>query len=208
MYVAESRREWRKSTAPRAEPWGATADATFGAYMTDPREPSGASQEPTTASLGLSGTGAERAESSLVDGEPVPLAGGQLLAAISTRIVANMREHYGRGPMSVKTHAFDDVVVLIMREIGFTTLEKTIMEAGEPNHVIAMREDFQRSMAAAYKESIKQLTGRNVLAFLSKAHVNPDIIVEIFFIDGPLPGVAATKITKPGLDPKLRPGPR
>jgi hypothetical protein len=26
--------------------------------------------------------------------------------------------------MSVKTHAFDDVVVIIMREIGFTALEK------------------------------------------------------------------------------------
>jgi uncharacterized protein YbcI len=144
----------------------------------------------------LPDTGAEQAESALGDGKPAPLAGGRLLAAISTSIVAIMREHYGRGPIKAKTHAFDDVVVVIMRGTGFTALEKTIMEAGEPDRVIAMREDFQRLMAARYKQTIEQLTGRNVVAFISRAHVNPDIIVEIFFIDGPLRGLSATEITK------------
>src|SRR3989442_15130972 len=32
------------------------------------------------------------------------LAGGQLLAAISTSIVGILREHYGRGPMKAKTY--------------------------------------------------------------------------------------------------------
>jgi hypothetical protein len=71
------------------------------------------------------------------------------------------------------------------------------MDAGEPDRVIAMREDFQRIMAARYKQTLEQLTGRNVLACLSQADVNPDIIVEMFFIDGPLRGLGATEITKP-----------
>ena len=33
-----------------------------------------------------------------------PLAGGHLLAAISTSIVGIIREHYGRGPMKAKTY--------------------------------------------------------------------------------------------------------
>ncbi len=34
--------------------------------------------------------------------------GGRLLAAISEPIVANVRGHYGRGPMKARTYVFDD----------------------------------------------------------------------------------------------------
>ncbi len=63
----------------------------------------------------------------------------------------------------------------------------------------AMREDFQRVMADRYKHTIQELTGRKVLAFLSQAHVEPDITMEIFFIDGPLEGFGAVEITEPEL---------
>lgn len=84
-----------------------------------------------------------------------------------------------------------------MRGSGFTALEQTIMDSGEPERVVAMREDFQRVMEDRYKQTIKELTGRNVVAFLSQAHVEPDITVEMFFIDGPLPGFGAVEITQP-----------
>jgi uncharacterized protein YbcI len=127
------------------------------------------------------------------------LAGGNLLAAISTSIVAILREHYGRGPMRAKTYAVDDIIVVVMRGSGFTPLEQTIMDSGEPERVVAMREDFQRVMQGRYKQTIQQLTGRNVVAFLSQAHVEPDITVEMFFMDGPLPGFGAVEITEPDL---------
>lgn len=113
-------------------------------------------------------------------------SGGQLLAAISTSIVAILREHYGRGPIKAKTYALDDLIVVVMRGSGFTALEKTIMESGEPNRVVEMRHDFQRMMSKRFTDTIEALTHRNVVAFLSQAHVDPDITVEIFFIDGPL----------------------
>jgi uncharacterized protein YbcI len=128
---------------------------------------------------------------------PAPLAGGQLLAAISTSIVAILREHYGRGPMKAKTYAIDDIIVVVMRGSGFTALEKTIMDSGQPQRVVDMREDFQRVMATRYKDTIKELTGRNVVAFLSQAHVDPDITMEIFFMDGPLEGFGAVEIVQP-----------
>jgi uncharacterized protein YbcI len=123
------------------------------------------------------------------------LGGGRLLAAISTSIVKIVREHYGRGPMKAKTYALDDIIVVVMRGSGFTPLEKTIMESGEPERVIAMREDFQRVMAGRYTEKIEELTGCKVVAFLSQAHVEPDITMEVFFVDGPLPGFGALEIT-------------
>jgi uncharacterized protein YbcI len=131
------------------------------------------------------------------NGQSSPLAGGHLLAAISTSIVGILRDHYGRGPMKAKTYALDDIIVVVMRGSGFTALEQTIMDSGEPDRVIAMREDFQRVMADRYRQTIKELTGRHVVAFISQAHVEPDITVEMFFMDGPLAGFGAVEIIAP-----------
>jgi uncharacterized protein YbcI len=128
---------------------------------------------------------------------PQILGGGQLLAAISTKIVGILREHYGRGPMKAKTYALDDIIVVVMRGSGFTALEQTIMDSGQPERVIELREDFQRMMATRYRDMIEELTGRNVVAFLSQAHVEPDITMEIFFIDGPLEGFGAVELIEP-----------
>src|SRR5437763_13080040 len=130
------------------------------------------------------------------EGQPVPLAGGHLLSAISTGIVKLMREHYGRGPIKAKTYALDDIVVCVLRGSGYTPLEQTIMETGDGGRVVAMRENFQSMMASRYKDMIEELTGRNVVAFLSQAHVEPDITMEIFFVDGPLDGFGSMEIVE------------
>lgn len=128
---------------------------------------------------------------------PASLAGGQLLAAISTSVVAILRDHYGRGPMKAKTYALDDVIVVVMRGSGFTPLEQTIMNSGEPNRVVAMRHDFQNMMTKRFTETIEELTGRKVLAFLSQAHVEPDLTIEMFFVDRPLDGFGAVEVLEP-----------
>src|SRR5205807_10410527 len=142
------------------------------------------------------------------DASSTRLAGGHLLAAISTSIVGILREHYGRGPMKAKTYALDDLIVVVMRGSGFTALEQTIMDSGEPNRVIAMREDFQRVMATRYNETIRELTGRNGVAFLSQAHVEPDITMEIFFMDWPLPGFGALELVAREQGSRGQPGRR
>ena len=52
-------------------------------------------------------------------------------------------------------------------------------------------------MADRYKQTIEELTGRKVLAFLSQAHVEPDITMEIFFVDRPLDGFGALELVEP-----------
>lgn len=130
-----------------------------------------------------------------------PLEGGHLLSAISQGIVGLLRENYGRGPVKAKTYALDDIIVVVMRGSGFTPLEQTIMDSGEAEsakNVVAMRENFQRVIASRYKETIEKLTNRKVLAFLSQAHVEPDITIEIFFIDRPMEGFGAVEILDTG----------
>jgi uncharacterized protein YbcI len=121
-----------------------------------------------------------------------------MLAAISTRIVGLLREHYGRGPSRAKTYAMDDCIVCVLRN-GFTAHEQTIIESGEPDRVIEMRQDFQRMMERRYRETIESITGRRVVAFLSQAHLEPDITLEIFFLDRAMNGAGALDLNLPEL---------
>ena len=132
----------------------------------------------------------ERPESSAPDSQ---LSGGPLLSAISTRIVSILREHYGRGPMRAKTYVLDDLVVCVLRN-GFTAIEQTMVTSGEPERVVEMRRDFQRMMGDRYRGMIEELTGRNVIAFLSQAHIEPDITLEVFLLDAPLDGFGAAEL--------------
>jgi len=131
----------------------------------------------------------------MTEDEPVQpqLVGGELLAAISTKIVSILREHYGRGPMKAKTYVLDDLVVCVLRN-GFIAIEETMMQQGREKEVVEMRHEFQRMMGERYKQEIERLTGRNVVAFLSQAHVQPDITLEVFFMDEPLPGFGALEL--------------
>ena len=127
-----------------------------------------------------------------------PLAGGKLLAEITNRIVSLVREHCGRGPIKAKTYVLDNLVVCVLTDCGFTAIERTMMGGGEPERVLEMRRDFQRMMKVRYSEMIEELTGRKVLAFLSQAHVEPDLTIEMFLMDGPLAGFGALELVDPG----------
>jgi uncharacterized protein YbcI len=125
------------------------------------------------------------------------LSGGELLAEITNRIVALVREHYGRGPIKAKTYVLDNLIVCVLSN-GFTAIERTMMEGGEPDRVLEMRRDFQRLMKTRYSDLLEELTGRKLLAFLSQAHVEPDLTVEMFLMDGPAPGFGALELIDPG----------
>jgi uncharacterized protein YbcI len=90
----------------------------------------------------------------------------------------------------------DNLIVCVLTD-GFTAIERTMMEGGEPDRVLEMRRDFQRMMKQRYTAMIQELTGRTVLAFLSQAHVQPDLTIEIFLMDGPLAGFGALELVDP-----------
>jgi uncharacterized protein YbcI len=131
-----------------------------------------------------------------------PLMGGRLLAEITNRIVALMRQHFGRGPIKAKTYVLDNLIVCVLSD-GFTAIERTMIEGGEPDRVLEIRRDFQRMMEVRYSEMIQELTGRTVLAFLSQSHVEPDLTVEMFLMDGPIAGFGALELVDP---PQSEPG--
>jgi hypothetical protein len=90
--------------------------------------------------------------------------------------------------MKATTYALDDIIGVVMRGNGFTALEKTTMDSGEPERVIAVREDFQRFTAQRWQADNLGAHPPQDPRFLSQAHGDPDITMEIFFTDGPIEG--------------------
>jgi uncharacterized protein YbcI len=111
------------------------------------------------------------------------LTGRQQLAAISRSIAGLQREHYGRMSTKVRAHAIQDMIVVVMRSKHLTPLEKSLVDGGESERVLALRAEFARVMANRYTDTVEQITGRTVVALVSQAHINPDIMVEMFFLD-------------------------
>lgn len=111
------------------------------------------------------------------------LTGRQQLAAISRSIAALQREHYGRESTKVNAYAIKDMIVVVVRLKHLTPFERSMVDGGEPERVLALRAEFDRVMAGRYTHTVEQLTGRTVVALLSQAHVDPDIMLEAFFLD-------------------------
>lgn len=106
----------------------------------------------------------------------------QSAQAISNAIAKLQRDHYGRGPDSVRTLVGYDHIISFL-ENTFIPLERTLLEAGENDAVRETRLAFQRAMAGRFSVTIEEITGRKVRAFLSQVSLDPDISVEVFVLE-------------------------
>lgn len=102
--------------------------------------------------------------------------------AISNAITKMQRDHYGRGPESVRTVVGYDHVICFL-ENSFMPVERTLLDAGEQAAVRETRLAFQRAMEQRFVDSVEEITNRKVRAFLSQVSLNPDISVEVFVLE-------------------------
>jgi uncharacterized protein YbcI len=110
---------------------------------------------------------------------------GEMLSQISTAIVGLYHDHFGKGPTGAKTYVLDDLVICVLRD-GLTTVERTLFERGKGDAVREMRSAFQDAVADRFTSAVEEVTRRRVVAFMSQAHINPDLAIEVFFLDGAL----------------------
>jgi uncharacterized protein YbcI len=108
---------------------------------------------------------------------------GHVLTQISDGIVALFKEFYGRGPTQAKTYYEDDVVVCLFRG-GYSRVEQTLRDGGRGEAVIAQRMEFQELMRHRFEDVIRAATGREVIGFMSGNQQEPDMICEVFVLDG------------------------
>lgn len=115
--------------------------------------------------------------------DPERAAASSLSVAISNAIVGFMREYTGRGPTKARTTIRDNVV-LILLEQTLTKGEQVLVEKGRKEQVLSLRHEYQEAMREESSQRVAELTGRNVIAFMSANHVDPDMASEIYVLDG------------------------
>src|SRR5438270_10158690 len=84
--------------------------------------------------------------------------------AISNAITKLQRDHFGRGPESVRTVIGYDHIITFL-ENSFIPVERTLLDAGENEAVRETRLAFQRAMEPRFTGIVEELTGRRVRAF-------------------------------------------
>ena len=106
---------------------------------------------------------------------------GGLRQDISNAIVGLYKEHYGKGPTQCRTYLQPELVIVVLGG-GYTASERTMFHAGKWYAVREARQIWQDTMQGRFIDTIERLTGRNVLAFMSANHQDPDISVELFIL--------------------------
>jgi len=110
-----------------------------------------------------------------------PTTRGQAAQAISNAVVRLLREYTGRGPTRAYTTINEDLVVVVMRDT-LLKAERSLVDDGQADAVINIRRRFQRTMERALVDAVVEHTGRDVDAFMSDNHVDPDVAVEVFVL--------------------------
>lgn len=109
-------------------------------------------------------------------------ASGELLSQISNRMVQLHKQYYGKGPTKARSYVMGDLVVCLMRG-GFTRAEETLMGSGRASLVHEQRSEFQKALRDEFTGAISEITGRQVIAFMSNSHNDPPLILETFLLE-------------------------
>lgn len=98
---------------------------------------------------------------------------------IAREILAVHEESYGVGAENLSVHQDGDLVVIII-DVILSRAEATLVDAGRPDAVKAMRESFQAAIAPSFNAIVERATGRRVRSFLSSMSMEPLYSVEVF----------------------------
>lgn len=113
------------------------------------------------------------------------LAGGELNAALTREVVRIHAAHLGRGPKKSFTFHHGHVVVTVMHDV-MTRAERLLAAHGDGDAVRSTRQRLQRAMEGELRSSVEALTGRRVVASMSDTHLDPDMALGVFVLDGPV----------------------
>ena len=108
-------------------------------------------------------------------------AGGSRSTAISNMVVRITSEYTGRGPTQARTHESGDVITVVLHDT-LTKGERALVADGLVDLVLTTRKAFQGTMRADMTNGILAVTGREVVAFMSDNHIDPDMAVEVFVL--------------------------
>jgi uncharacterized protein YbcI len=109
---------------------------------------------------------------------------GLLRSALANAMSGILHEHWGKGPTRAKVYV-EDCFVFCVLEDPLTTIERTLVEAGETDLVRELRLEFQEIVNRRCSEQVEALTGRHVLACHGQVVFDPDVVFQVFVLGEP-----------------------
>jgi uncharacterized protein YbcI len=108
---------------------------------------------------------------------------GLELQEITNAMVRLYKELFGRGPTKARTnYAGPDTLVATIQN-SLTPSELHLLELDEHQRVREIRMFFQHASERSFTESVEQITGRKVWAFVSGVDTHRDVATEIFYLE-------------------------
>jgi uncharacterized protein YbcI len=105
------------------------------------------------------------------------------LSKITGDLVRLHAEYFGKGPVRARTDFVGTDIVLSVLRDALTPVERTLIARGQGQQVHDLRRSFQSVMEPEFREAIERRTGRVVSAFMSQLTLEPDIAIEVFFLE-------------------------
>jgi uncharacterized protein YbcI len=108
---------------------------------------------------------------------------GLQTAEISNAMVRIYKERFGRGPTKARTHYAGPDTVITTLEDSLTPAERSMAEMGEHQRLRDIRMFFQYASVKEFVETVEQITGRRVRAFVSGIDTEQDVSSEVFYLE-------------------------
>jgi uncharacterized protein YbcI len=103
--------------------------------------------------------------------------------AMSNAMVRIYKEQFGRGPTRTRTNFAGPDVLITTLEDSLTPAERNMVAMGEHQRLRDIRMFFQYATEAKFCETVEQITGRKVRAFVSGIDTRRDVSSEVFYLE-------------------------
>jgi uncharacterized protein YbcI len=102
---------------------------------------------------------------------------------LSNEMVRIYKELFGRGPTKARSNYAGPDALLATIENSLTAAERNLLEFDEHQRVREIRVFFQHASERDFVETVEQITGRQVRAFVSGVDTSQDVSSEVFYFE-------------------------
>jgi uncharacterized protein YbcI len=109
--------------------------------------------------------------------------GQSVQLAVSNAMVRLYKEQFGRGPTKARTNFAGPDALLVTLEDSLTPAERSMAAMGEHQRLRDVRMFFQYATEDQFRQTVEELTGRKVRAFVSGLDAEQDVSSELFYFE-------------------------
>jgi uncharacterized protein YbcI len=105
------------------------------------------------------------------------------LQEVTNAMVRIYKELFGRGPTKARSDYAGPDTLLATIENSLTASERNLLDLDEHQRVREIRMFFQHASERDFVETVEQITGRKVRAFVSGMDTAQDVSSEVFYFE-------------------------